>query len=190
MKKTSGGRRFTKGIDLLEFMDDWWKQNWKDAVSATEDMARMGLKVAAELTSGDIKTRTLRRMGHPLARRGNVAASVSTKSGVIQGGKGVGRMRSATRSVRERNGIRGKGVPLLPINIQSGRLHASFRIKKGPPRGVRIYFDLVSVGVRYAKWILSPSGTRKMIGRGIITELVRRWKVRAKSLADYLDRNE
>lgn len=179
-------RRFTKGIDLLEYMDAWWKQNWRDIKAANEDMARMGLLDAAELTSGGIKERELRRMGHPFARRSNVSGVVKVLGGSTGGGKGIGRMRGASRGQRARSGIGGKRVPLLPINIQTGRLHASFRVTKGSGGRYRVYADLVSTGVPYAKYILHPSGTRKMIGRGIQRELERRWKVRVKSLADFL----
>ena len=62
------------------------------------DVAQEGFRDARKLTGGGVKTRTLRKLGHPFGRRG--------------GGKGRRRGR----------------LPLLPINEQSGALRRRIRL--------------------------------------------------------------
>lgn len=122
------------------------------------DMDRTMREVAIEgwrdhlnLLSGKVKQKTLNAMGNPYGR-GSSAAKNLVNAG------NVGR-RGAKRKF-------GRGsAPLLPINEQTGRLRMSVRLA-GYRRGV--YDVHVGAGVRYAKYILHPAGTRKMVGRGMM----------------------
>lgn len=98
-----------------------------------------------ELTSGTISKGRLKALGHPFGR--GDSAEESTSFGLARG-TGRGQQK----------------VPLLPINRQSGRLQRS--LKWFGPRGrdleYRVWFD-----APHARYITHPSGTKKMIGRGL-----------------------
>lgn len=71
---------------------------------------------------------------------------------------------------------RGK-LPLLPINVQSGRLRASLRRTKVSSGGNSRAYD-VKFDAPYAKYVLAVGGTTRMVGRGFWRELKKRWKKR------------
>jgi hypothetical protein len=95
-----------------------------------------------EFTKGQTKTRTLRAMGHPYAREGNASRGNRNKS------------------------LGHRSIPALPINEQTGDLRRSFRRVDTNNR------DLVTkmgFNVPYAKFVLSPTGTSKMVARDFYT---------------------
>ncbi len=117
------------------------------------DMRRMhGIMVrdtfddAQRYTSGGVRTSELRRLGHPFGR--GRAAGTAGRGGLKRGSKGKTKIAS------------------LPINYQSGRLRRSWSLKltKGSG-GAQTY--ILGNNAPYAKYILNPSGTRKMVGRGL-----------------------
>lgn len=65
-------------------------------------------------------------------------------------------------------------APSLPINQVSHKLRRSFNRKK---KSHQVY-EVVSRGIPYAKYILSESGTRKMVTRPLKKEVVKRGKAR------------
>lgn len=80
-----------------------------------------------------------------------------------------------------RSGGRKRGrVPSLPINRQTGRLKRSLR-RKTLAESSRITYE-VSFTAPYAKYVLSPSGTRKMVGRGYWREVTKLYKKRKAEL--------
>lgn len=91
-----------------------------------------------EFTSGTVKTKQLRKDGHPFARQNGGAR------GIV--GKGKKRARKP-----------------LPINEQTGELRRSFF--KTKPSGIN---QSVKMGFRakHARFVLRPGGTKKMIDRG------------------------
>jgi hypothetical protein len=95
-----------------------------------------------EFTQGQIKERTLRAMGHPFAREGN-----------------------ASRGNQNRKHGR-RSVAALPINEQTGALRRSFHRHDLNDKDLvtRMGFE-----VPYAKFVLSPTGTKNMIARGFYT---------------------
>lgn len=136
-------------------------------VSATRMMASQGKDDLYELLSGTAKYK-----GHPFAR-GQSAAS-STAMG-------------ARRSIK---GQKSSSAPLRPINVKTGRLRASLRLNVGPASS----YDL-SVSTKYARYILHPAGTRKMVGRGVMSwhdknrayptgELTKRHRLRLRAYRD------
>ncbi|NBW10348.1 MAG: hypothetical protein EBR82_20195 [Caulobacteraceae bacterium] len=96
-----------------------------------------------EFTAGKIKTAELKAAGHPFARQG--IAQRGNKSGMKLGGK------------------KGLRVNLLPINEQTRGLRRSF-YSTGPAGADQV----VKMGfrIRYAKFVLSPTGTSRMVARG------------------------
>jgi hypothetical protein len=108
-----------------------------------------------DLTSGTVTTKTLRQAGHPFGRG---------PSGAQRGGNKKGR-----RSFKR-----------LPINRQTGQLRASkFKTgPSGPDRTYRIGFE-----IPYARFVLSPTGTRKMVARGFYEEIRSRHRARKQGLA-------
>jgi hypothetical protein len=95
-----------------------------------------------EFTKGQVKEKTLRAMGHPFAREGNASRGNQNRK--------LGR----------------RSIAALPINEQTGALRQSFRRHDvgGKDLVTRMSFD-----TPYAKFVLSPTGTRKMIARGFYT---------------------
>jgi hypothetical protein len=97
-----------------------------------------------EFTAGGTSTKDLRRMGHPYGR---TAATSKNKTG--QRGNLNKKMGKAK-------------VNPLPINKQTGRLRSSFYRSDigGKDKVTRMGFR-----VPYARFVLRPGGTRKMIDR-------------------------
>jgi len=91
-----------------------------------------------EFTDGGTSTKTLRKMGHPFGRTAGGARGNTNKT--------LGRRK----------------VPVLPINNQTGRLRSSFYRSDigGKDKVTRMGFR-----VPYARFVLRPGGTRKMIDR-------------------------
>lgn len=108
-----------------------------------EKIARASLTDGIELTGGHVSSRQLRRMGHPFGR--GVSASASTRGGLKRG--------SRTR------------IANLPINIQSGQLRRGWHLSNRSVGTTQRY--VLGNRARHARYILSPSGTRRMVGRGI-----------------------
>lgn len=132
-------------------MEKHFRQVGVSAEAVHEVLVEGGQKDHFEYTAGAIKTKTLRRMGHPFARNGNAARGiVGSQSKLKSFGKAKGQ-------------IHGRGVRPLPINIQTGKLRASFYRTnvKGKDLVVKMGFRMP-----YARFVLSPTGTKKMIARG------------------------
>lgn len=137
-------QRAIKGVRALE--------------AATEDLAREAMRYGDKQLSGTVSAATLRRLGHPYARRSWGA-----------GGSFTGRV--------------GGSLPPLPIHSHSGRLKRSRRLTKRRVGKGDTAWSLIYTA-EYAKHILSEEGTRTMRGRGFRAALRRhveplahrRWK--------------
>lgn len=112
-----------------------------------EAMARDMLQTAQELSAGPIKQATLDAMGNPF-------------------GRGGGRKTHGKRSHRLRFTGRG-AAPLLPINVQTGRLQRAWRLM--PRNGAFLLLNTSPEG----KFVLAPGGTSKMVARGFWTAMKR-----------------
>lgn len=146
-------RQFAKGIDLAAHQLKRLQTMRATVDDSIRLMRKLGESDAKELSSGSVSTATLVKLGHPFGR-GRVAQE-STSTGRYRG----------TAKARMR---------LLPINVQSGRLRRSMTSRS---RGKQS-FETLSRTVPYARFILSESGTRKMVARGMKQEATRRLKAR------------
>lgn len=134
---------------------------WERRVAGRISVGDSALRAWAEenasfwrrMMSGAITTRQLRRLGHPFGRGSSPA----------QREAGYRSMRGAPPA-RIRSVLGRTAVPPLPINAQTGRLRASVRVRKAGEQDYR-----VGAATPYAKYILSPTGTRLMVGRGFLT---------------------
>jgi hypothetical protein len=146
------------------------------------DIAKRSLGDMSELTRGGISSKTLRRLGHPYGR--GASAAVRTPTGLMRGAD----PKKAKSSMGRRT------VPLLPINRQSGKLRAGMYLRKTSSPGALQAFALGS-DVKYAKYILHPAGTKRMVGRGIFGgkmigftkagAVEKRWRQRNRAFKDY-----
>lgn len=109
---------------------------------------------AIDLSSGNVSTKTLRKLGHPFGRRAS------------------GRM----RGLKGKHRIQGFRVPLLPINRQEGNLRSGWRLAKSRSANLQ-WADLSNVAP-YAKYVLAIGGTKRMVSRGFWQELKKRWRKR------------
>jgi len=89
--------------------------------------------------------------------------------------------RGRTAAMSTPTGRKRGRAPLLPINMQTGRLRRSITSKSTG----RLKFTVVSRGVRYAKFILSDHGTRKMVTRPLKKQIGKNIKQRNKALKDH-----
>lgn len=124
-----------------------------------------------EILSGPITTKELRRMGHPFARK-----RMSRRGFERTAMKGGQRL-----SVKMRHGVVptvGIAIPRLPINKQSGRLRSGVRLN--PVSTHPLSYEIGVGQVPYAKYILSPKGTKKMVPRGVKAAQLKRAKAANK----------
>ncbi len=121
--------------------------------------------------SGSVKTDALRKMGHPYGRGGSAGSA-----GRGQRGNRRGRARLAPN----------------PINTQTGRLRRSIYLTERTPGN----WYLGSTAP-YAKYQLSPTGTSRMIRRGVfggrkmggsLGRIERYWRARNRGIREALKR--
>jgi hypothetical protein len=157
-------RQFTKGIDLAAHQMKRLVAMQATIGQSVDLMKKEGVKDNIELTGGQIKKQELRKMGHPYGR-----------------GRASGQGSPAGRK-------RGR-APLLPLNLQSGRLRRAMRSRNIGTKQ-RPGFETYASGVAYAKYILSESGTRKMVARGMKKEANRRLKARQAAHVQHFVRKQ
>lgn len=132
-------RKFTRPVDLARHKEMQLRKLWRGSEAEFDQIVRDSLQDGINLTGGSIRQKTLNKLGNPFGRgpRPNSFAGGGLKRG------------SRTK------------IPNLPINMQSGRLRRSWYVQR---QG-----NTWKLGNRapHAKFILSPWGTRKMVGREI-----------------------
>ena len=96
----------------------------------------------------------------------DLSGTVSTKE-LARLGHPFGRTRGGRKRGRVRN---------LPINEQTGKLKRSLS-RKRLDLASKITYE-VGFTAPYSKYILNPSGTRKMVGRGYWREIEKQYKKR------------
>lgn len=122
---------------------------------------------AHKLTGGKITTRILRAMGSPFGRRAGSSSIIGTKRTTLARQRGI-------KNSRMR-------LPTLPINRQSGKLQDAIRLTRrgGTGKVTQTYILQVLRNMApYAKYILSLSGTVKMVTRPFWATLYKFWKKR------------
>lgn len=159
-------RKFTRPIDLMHHKMkqlNGMKINYQKEV---EKIAEEYLQDAIAFTGGGISKKTLAKMGHPYGRGPNPAK-------------------------RHAAGLKRGKAPMLPINMQSGRLRRGWYLKRRSQSGRAVF--VIGNSARHARYILSPWGTKKMVGRRLwghpsyakgapMGELARRGRARLKGL--------
>jgi hypothetical protein len=169
------GRQFAKGVDIASATATFFADQNLAAEKAHEWMAEQTEADWKELVSGTLSPQQTKGA----FARGSTAA-VSTKFGMRRG--------LTVAQVRKRNlgGVMRAGqLPLLPINVQSGRLLNSIRKRKILAFARQSYDVGPDSSAGNSIWVLVPTGTRKMVARGIWDEIERRWKAREKAFEDH-----
>ena len=138
-----------------------------------EDIAREGEKDFRDLTKGTISTKQLRAMGHPFGR--GLTSSASTPAGLMRGNKKA-KLNAGRRLVNP-----------LPINRQTGRLQLGI-FRRRVQGGIQSF--IVGSNAPYEGFILSPSGTKRMVGRGMFQKVKMNWRARNKAFVDVFVRNQ
>lgn len=119
------------------------KSAMRSIAAQARHQAAEGYRDAVEAMSGRVPSEALRRAGHPYGRGPRPKANYESGGNALMRGR----------------------APLLPLNVQSGRLRRSARVSQSGPAA----FDLgIGGGVQYARYILHPAGTVKMVGRGLM----------------------
>lgn len=120
-----------------------------------------------DMVSGSVKTKELRRRGHPFGRRkGRISLKLYRNTGRKQTWRAGPKSRVPT--------------PLLPINLQSGRLRRSFRII--PQTGIGVQSFRLQFTARHSKFVLAQGGTKKMVARGYWSAVRVAWKSRNRKM--------
>jgi len=131
---------------------------------------------AAMLSSGGTSSAELARMGHPFGRgRGRRNIMVGAKAFVTTGKNGAKMtMKGGTRHRVNLSGSNAMSAPLLPINVQTGRLLRGWRLMPRQSRAMQVLI-LQNVSPE-SKFVLRPGGTKNMVDRGFWKELKKIWK--------------
>lgn len=113
---------------------------------------------AKSMLGGRTSVRDLIAMGHPYGRRAGTGGAPGRQRR-IKGTKGM--------------------MPALPINAQKGRLRDALHIRGAHQGQKQVYVLKVDkASVPYARYILSPNGTRRMVTRPFWATLYKRWRKR------------
>ncbi len=135
--------KFTNPAKMLAHMRRRAAVAVRDMSEFSEWAAREGYDDAFEGTSGRTSSAELARMGHPYGRGAGASSNYDRAGNLLKRGS----------------------APRLPINRQSGRLRRSLRRRMSG----RSQYDVgIGSGVGYARFILHPAGTRRMVGRGLM----------------------
>lgn len=134
-------------------------------------VAEFGKEDFYGLTGGVITAKTLRAMGHPFAvshtgaARGIVRGSISSFKAANSFGV-FGISNRGVKGFKSVSPISSNGmVSRLPINRQTGLLQSSIQLEG--PVGPKNEYSLFS-SAPYAKYVLSPTGTPRMVPRGLL----------------------
>lgn len=112
---------------------------------------------AKALLSGNTSERSLRAMGNPYGRRAGINGAIGRQ--------------------RRKNGSKGV-MPAMPINKHSGKLLRALRMQSRNQGEQQIYVLSVDKSLRYAKYILGTSGTKRMVTRPFWARLHKAWRKR------------
>lgn len=176
---------YTKGLDLYHAQLERFRRSGFDMRRGHWDLAEKSMEDALELLSGTPtgkeRLRMLRRLNNPFAR---VSLAEALASG-DKAGRTVGRRRRSSKEDLAAEGIKGD-LPSLPIGAISFRLKRAMRLTRLRTNDSIQDLGLGPQGVDYAKYVLGPGGTRKMIARGFQAEIRRRWRPRNKAFVDWI----
>lgn len=134
-------RRFTRPIDLMRHKEQQLRKIRFNFEHEFGKIAEAYHEDAIKFTGGGINSKQLAKMGHPYGR--GTSSKTSAPGGLKRRGK----------------------APNVPINMQSGRLRRSWYMKVRSSGGRKVW--TIGNSARHARYILSPWGTKKMVGREI-----------------------
>lgn len=158
---------YSRPLDLYKGQVARFQKMQYDMTKIHMEIVKGGREDFTDLTGGNISTKQLRAMGHPFGR--GLSSKSSTASGLMRG----------NRSKKVNAGRR--FVTPLPINKQSGRLRSGIFMRQ-VSGGTLSY--IVGSDAPYEPFILSPSGTKRMIGRGVFKIVKLRHRTRRKAYID------
>jgi hypothetical protein len=159
---------YTRPADIMRAQEARFRKVAVTMELAHTELVRGGKRDAAEATSGSITTAKLRAMGHPFGRVGGQGSATIGRG--IQGAKG------RFKGTGGKGQVTAKGVVQpLPINDQTGDLRKSFFLDG--PTGKNMVYDM-GFAASYAKYVLSPTGTKAMVPRGYFEFIKKRHKAR------------
>ena len=161
---------FMRPADLVRAQTGRFNRMNLNHITAHDELVGQGQNDHNAYTGGGLSSKSLRAMGHPFAREGSAARGIKDKDKQAKF-KGYGKRYAFQATNKQgkvvsqsQTQVKAKGkVNPLPINKQTGELRRSFfRTKYGGKDRV------VWMGFRskHAKFVLSPTGTSKMIYRG------------------------
>lgn len=136
-------RTFTNPNDLRKHKQAQLAGMRINYYAEVQKIAQESVQDGINLSNGRITTKQLRAMGHPYGR--GISAAASTPGGLKRGSR--------------------RKAPLLPINQQSGQLRRGWNMRTMGSGAKRVY--VVGNKAKHARYILSPWGTKKMVGRTI-----------------------
>lgn len=120
-----------------------------------KELATQGERDFVGATGGQIKSKTLAAMGHPFGRM-----SSGGMRNIVKGQSGKFGSAGLKGQVSKKGVVRP-----LPINVQSGRLRRAITLQG--PAGRASTYKLYSAAP-HARFVLSPTGTKKMVARGLL----------------------
>ena len=166
--------RYTNPLALYKAQVKRFEQLGVSMREGHQLLAIEGLGDSREILSG---TLTPKQTRGAFARGATPALSTPT-----------GRRRALSTRQKRNRGLTGT-VPLLPINMQSGKLVSSQKLNK-VASGTRQQFDLTQVNPGGGIYTMIPGGTSKMVDRGYKQEIRRRFRPRNKAFIDYYSRQQ
>ncbi len=161
---------YSRPLDLYKGQVARFQKMEYDMTKIHMEIVRGGREDLYNLTAGSITTKQLRAMGHPFGR--GLSSKSSTASGLMRGNRAGRRSKQFTGK---------RFVNPLPINKQSGQLRRGIFMHR--TSGGTLSYEVGSAAP-YEPYILSPSGTTKMVGRGIFGVIKQRHKTRRKAYID------
>ncbi|RYZ93555.1 MAG: hypothetical protein EOP06_00505 [Proteobacteria bacterium] len=159
--------RFTSAKALAAHQKRRFQHVADKAARLHSEMVRELVDEAEKLTSGKTKTKELRRLGHPFGRKAGWKSTYNPHTGKWR-----------TTGGRKR----GK-LPTMPINRQTGTLQDGFIIRRRPKQGKGQEWSFRNKAP-YAKHILSPGGTVKMVTRPFKRDMNVIWRKKNKALIE------
>lgn len=151
---------YTHAGDLARAQQRKFENFVRSAKTIHKEVAQDMLREAVETTSGGTPQKTLDALGNPFGRRG-------------------GRKTYGKRGHRLRFTAKG-AAPLLPINVQTGRLVRGWRIMPRTSGSGNVTYTLQNMSPE-GKFVLAVGGTKTMVARGFWPHMRRAYQGRTKA---------
>jgi len=165
-------KTFHRPADLVRHQMARFEKMKLDRNSAHREMVKGGVSDHNAYTKGTVSTEMLKEAGHPFGRKGAGARGIKASVRKKMAGKGSFKAwqtdKKGNWSRKSTPQISAKGIiKPLPINRQTGDLRRSLRVS-GPAGSQQVY--RVGFTEKYAGFVLSPRGTKRMVARGFYSQ--------------------